>query len=306
MNGNRTFFQLYGVLIVIVLLICAVLLNFFGQKGGILGLERQYLWLWTAGLFVISFLILGKAVHNRFSGVLIDRDNRISLSRFQIVIWTLVLVSSLFTAGIGNAVLPIDKFDEYRNQCVAKEGGEEEIAACPEGPLDINIPPEVWALLGLGALSAVAAPAIKENQRTAPFRGKKMGSQAESLSKANPGLNQEEVAAAVVVERIQAERGLAEQGAFDARVYANAAATEARWIDLITGDYEGAADIDISKVQQLAFTILLASIYALAIWVMFSMGGAFIDAFPPVSSGFVALLGISHAAYLADKQAAPT
>ena len=85
-------------------------------------------------------------------------------------------------------------------------------------------------------------------------------------------------------------------------------------MDIIRGDTTaGFSQIDISKVQQLAFTILLVATYAAALYGVMMVDLAkfaatpdsvFITDFPPVDQGFVALLGLSHAAYLAYKKTA--
>lgn len=85
-------------------------------------------------------------------------------------------------------------------------------------------------------------------------------------------------------------------------------------MDIIRGDTTaGFSQIDISKVQQLAFTILLVATYAAALYgvmmvdlakVAATPDSVFIKDFPPVDQGFVALLGLSHAAYLAYKKTA--
>ncbi|MCA3151445.1 MAG: hypothetical protein ING77_09735 [Rhodocyclaceae bacterium] len=70
------------------------------------------------------------------------------------------------------------------------------------------------------------------------------------------------------------------------------------------GDYEGAAYVDISKVQHLALTLLLFLVYGLALYQALDQGlplKAPIPSFPSISPGFLSLLGISHAAYLAGK-----
>lgn len=54
-------------------------------------------------------------------------------------------------------------------------------------------------------------------------------------------------------------------------------------------------------MQQLAFTLLLIAVYAMALRTRMA-GSLDVDEFPEVDTGFLALLGISHAAYLADKQ----
>jgi hypothetical protein len=257
------------------LLLVAVLANVVRGKTGIAGFiggDRGETWLITIGLLAVILVVAGKAVRSRWDGVFIDSNNRISLSRFQLVLWTLLLVSALLTAGLINAMVPADAT-----------------------PLEIRIPPQIWALLGLGAFSAVAAPAISQNRRAGPAGGVLSAESRADASEAR-------VATAVALER---EQSLSARPSFTGQLLVKADPSDARWIDMIRGDNEGAGHVDISKVQQLAFTALLIAIYATTLWQKMQ-GVADINAFPDMDGGFVALLAISHAAYLADKQIGST
>lgn len=266
---------------VLVLLIIAIAANIVGDKAGVGGVlfggGRPTTWFVTMALFAAMFATAGYAIRSRWDGVFIDRDNRISLSRFQLIAWTVLLISALFTAGLSNA-MPVSS----------------------PTPLLIDIPEQVWALLGLGAFSAVAAPAIKDGKR------------ADSAPAPAAALEHEAIATA-----FEADQNVT--GHFDGHVFVKTTPQEARWIDLILGDYEGVRHVDVSKLQQLAFTVLLIVIYTMGIWdemasltdVVSAAGikgkiPAAITAFPDIDGGFVALLAISHAAYLADKQIAKT
>jgi hypothetical protein len=247
---------------VFVLLALATAANLIGGKVGIGG-GRPETWGITIALFAAALVVAGYAIRSRWDGVFIDRDNRISLSRFQLVLWTIVLISALLTAGLTNAVSPSDP-----------------------APLNIFIQREIWGLLGLGAFTAVAAPAIKDSKRNPAG--------AQSLAPP-PG------STAMLVR----DQKLSAAPLMDNRVLVKADPRDARWIDLIMGDYEGFAYVDVSKLQQLTFTLVLVAIYTMALSATMAAAGA-IHRFPTVDPGFLALLAISHAAYLADKQIAAT
>ena len=70
-------------------------------------------------------------------------------------------------------------------------------------------------------------------------------------------------------------------------------------MDLTMSDTEPDT-VDITKVQQLAFTALLIAVYAGDLWVTLS-GDAAVATFPAIDTGFLALLTISHVAYLSGK-----
>jgi hypothetical protein len=256
-------------LLIFVLLLAAVLTNALGV-GALIGGGRPESWVITLILFATMLAVAGYGVKSRWDGVFIDKDNRISLSRFQLVMWTILIVSALMTAGLSNAV-----------------------SGAP-APLDITIPPQIWALLGLGAFTAVAAPAIKESKRQGAA-GAPDGAESAALSAAQQ-------ATGATVKR---DQGLVAPAVFDGRVLSKVNSVDARWIDMIMGDFEGGAYVDVSKLQKLAFTAMLVTAYGLDIGLHFK-GTTAISAFPAISTGFVALLAISHAAYLADKQIAST
>jgi hypothetical protein len=246
----------------------AVGVNLVNGKLGLLG-AREATWLLTMGLLAGVLLVAGFAVKARWDGIFIDRDNRISLSRFQLILWTVVLVSAVMSVGLANAMPP-----------------------SAADPLGIEIPPQIWGLLGLGAFTAVAAPAIEDNKK------KELSVLGQtSLDRTTGGL--------------KARQGLDEEPMFVGRMLVKATARDARWIDLIMGDMEGSEHVDVSKLQQLAFTLVLVVVYSMALWSIIQGstqpgGSPAISKFPEVGDGFLALLTISHAAYLADKQIAST
>lgn len=260
-------------------LIFAALANLFGGKEGVgvfVGYGRGLSWAITLGLFLVVLLLAGCAVNGRWNGVFIDRDNRISLSRFQIVIWTVLLVGSLFTAGLSNAgaLDGARVADQMRGELDAN------------GALNITIPSAIWALLGLGTLTAVMVPAIKDRKRG-------------NVPKAGGGGNGQQA----TLRSIQACQNLKQEPIFEGLVLAKKVPDDARWMDLILGDYEGSAYVSSRKLQQLAFTVLLVIVYGRALWTVMSTD-EMITRFPNVSPGFLALLAISHAGYLVGQETA--
>ena len=249
-------------LFVLILLALAAVVNLVDGKVGIAGIAgggRAETWLVTLALIAGALAVAGFAVCKRWDGIFIDKENRISLSRFQLVLWTVLLVSALLTAGLINAMPPAET-----------------------QPLAIEIPKEIWGLLGLGVFTAVAAPAIKSVERTGIPAPKATGTPEAS-------------------KVLMARQGLTDEPEYVGRVLVKQTSRDARWIDMIYGDYEGAATVDMSKLQQLVFTLLLVAAYAMALWAKM-LGTTAIHLFPAIDAGFLALLGISHTAYLADKK----
>lgn len=224
-------------------------------------------WLAMLVMLGLSGVALGSTVNKRWDGIMIDSDNRISLSRFQLICWTILLLGSLAAMGIYNLL--------------SKTGAGT--------ALNIQIDPQIWALLGLPAFTAITASAIKDSNR---------GTSTADKTNAN---------ADKTASDVKARENLTADPTFDGRVLTKPDPTQARWLDMVLGDFEGAQNIDASKFQKLVITLLVLVVYAGSIWAIFSKAdGSPLTAFPPVTNGLVALLGISHAAYLADKQFSQT
>jgi len=105
-----------------------------------------WLWSWLGTMFLltVSGLVTSHGVTGYWRGLLIDQRNRISLSRLQTSLWTLVTSSSFASAAISN-LLYFPRSD----------------------PLMIAIPAGIWVLMGISATSLVGTPLIhnyKQNQ----------------------------------------------------------------------------------------------------------------------------------------------
>jgi hypothetical protein len=133
-------YQFAGLVLQIV--VVNLLAGFCSGKPAEAGLWVVGAWLITIGLLVGCFAIVGLVPTGNppisdWRGVLIDQRNRISLSRFQLVLWTLLVISAVITEGTVNALWP----------SVAH-------------PLSLSIPKELWILLGLSSGATVAAPIV--------------------------------------------------------------------------------------------------------------------------------------------------
>ncbi len=242
MTDNTPRDGLYSFLAFLALAV-SIAIPFTWAHGGFLGLTSNATWLCSMGAFTGMFVFFGMATNGKPYGVLIDETNSISLSRFQLVIWSIVLLSALLCAGIFNTAT-----GPYKPPLEMM------------GPLDIVIPPEIWALLGLGTFTAIAGPAIA--------RSRLLKSEIVALARSPKSS------------------------------------------DLIVDPFEEAKagnspPADIAMVQLLALTMLLVVIYVLALYNIFDVmvgdSKQPISAFPGISEGFLALLGISHTAFLANK-----
>jgi hypothetical protein len=72
--------------------------------------------------------------------LLIDERNKISPSRLQLTLWTIVVLSGFLSAALSN------------------------LAAGQPNPLDISVPSELWLLMGISTTSLMASPLIKSTK----------------------------------------------------------------------------------------------------------------------------------------------
>ncbi|WP_325427193.1 hypothetical protein [Aquabacterium sp.] len=101
-------------------------------------------WLASFGLMTLFVLVAGRAVTGQWLGALIDERNVVSLSRFQMALWTGLLLSAFFCAAMLNLA----------------QGDSE--------ALKIAVAPELWALMGISATSLVASPLILTTKAEKP------------------------------------------------------------------------------------------------------------------------------------------
>jgi len=241
----------------------------------------------SATLMVISSGTTGKGV----KGVLVDNRNQMSLSRLQLVAWTLLIISAFLTlamfrlANSDQLGQPAASAVEEKT-AVSQSKAEEENRTENEtrGPLDVDIPAEVWGLLGISTGSLVGAAkikSIKSGQDPPADAGAKITAINEKTGK-----------------------DLVTQGTLVANKKVDAASVA----DLFQGDeIADALTLDIGKVQLFLFTLLAIVGYGMALGALFYFDpsdhtpSTVPSAFPEISAGILVLLGISHAGYLGDK-----
>jgi cell division protein FtsL len=101
-------------------------------------------WNWIAMMAVLILLILylGMASTGRAFGFLINEQKLMSLSRFQMVVWTVLIVSAYGAIAMERV----------------KKGDVVE-------PLIVGIDWQVWALLGISTTSLIGTPLLNGNKR---------------------------------------------------------------------------------------------------------------------------------------------
>ena len=219
-------------------------------------------------------------------GALIDQRNKLSLSRLQLITWTIVILSAFITAGFWNLV-------NFK-----------------AGPLAIALPSEVWLLLGISTTSLVGSPLILSNktktdanqgqlQQQLLLKARQQDVQADPALLSNQALAQD-TANPALVAYLKNKLQVDVQG----QVLRNTQPDKASVADLFQGDEVGNfSQLDMSKVQMFLFTLVLVLTYASALGMMFANADPIkgITSFPVLDQSIVVLLGISHAGYLSFK-----
>lgn len=233
---------------------------------------------WIVAVLLIAFvLILGHGIVGRPLGALIGARNRMSLSRLQLIAWTILVLSAWLTAALWN------------------------LANGVADPLKIALPTELWLLLGISATAMVGTPLVLSTKMSRPPDAEQAMGQVQ-LAAARRGRAvatvDGEMGTTMATSMMQ-DMGLAHRGV----VIANVSSDDASLADLFMGDEVGNfAEVDLSKVQMFFFTVMIILAYAAALASMFMAARpAGIVAFPALNESVVALLGISQAGYLTYK-----
>jgi hypothetical protein len=95
-------------------------------------------WIATLTALAVFTLIVGHGVTGVWKGVFVDDRLRMSLSRLQMLTWTVVIVSAFGTIAIARA---------QQNAITA---------------LDVAVPSAIWLLLGISTTSLVGSPLIRD------------------------------------------------------------------------------------------------------------------------------------------------
>ena len=213
-----------------------------------------------------------------YRGVLADERNKISLSRLQMILWTVVILAGFITLALGN------------------------LSYCAEKALDIGLPQELWMLLGISTASLVGSPLIRSTKTTQEPNPQEMEKTLGTMSVNYKSLK--EVAGELKNEKTpqKVPENLANTVTNLGQVVVNLNPKAISWADLFRGEETGnAAQIDLGKIQMFFFTLIGVLTYGAALAVMFANQSKAIYAFPDLSQGLVALLGISHAGYMVNK-----
>lgn len=228
--------------------------------------DAAVLFLIEALLMAMALIGVGLGVTGRMFGAAIDDRNRVSLSKLQMLMWTILAVAALTTL-----------LTYWLHSFFA-------IAPAPlvKGAAAVAIIPGALLLaMGISATSFVATPLLL------------------SLKSSEQPTDDDKDALATA----RGVGDLSNRGKVDSRGDpAEAKFSDIFHGD----EVGNALSIDVSKVQQIFISLLLIGLYGGAIFSTFTGPIAQVHGLPSMSDDFVKLLGISHASYLAYKAAPKT
>ena len=269
-------------------------------------------WTWTIiAIFMLLILcVIGLSLGKGFCGALIDpMTNTMSLSRLQILLWTFVILSAFITIVLARTADSSGNREGYK--CRAKDQ-----TPCAE-PMNIKIPPLLWALMGISITSAIGSPMIKAGkaQKTAEHdeASKRAVDEANKLKPPVPSTNPPvrlATYAAVWEKRAELPTNAKLKEQVNATEPLGAIVRKDSWekamlSDMFTGEEVSTFGyINIAKVQNLLFTVVAVAAYTAALLGLMAENNnsiADLISFPNVPEGLVAIIGISHGGYLADK-----
>ena len=232
-------------------------------------------WILILVFLVLLMMLFGGGITGRFwLGWMVNEQFRMSLSRLQMALWTLVVLSGFLTAALANLA-----------------------AGHIEEALNIGVPPELWVTMGISTTSLVGSGLILTEKK------KETTNQDEALrGMVEFGLLAEDADATTTTTTVK-ERTIGQ-------LQRNTNPSQARLYDLVSGEEVGNFNVlDLTRLQNLFFTLVLVGAYAATLGNLFagaagsSGSGTPITEFPALNASIVALLGISHGGYLVGKAA---
>ncbi|MGF7118577.1 toll/interleukin-1 receptor domain-containing protein [Methanobacterium oryzae] len=221
-----------------------------------------YNWLLILVLLLGFFILLGYTKGN-WNRILVDERNQMSLSRFQTVVWTLIILSAFFAMALAS--IKVGVTNPTANQVDLAKA------------LDIGVPWQLWAIIGISITSLVGSPLILSTKKDLTV----VDQEREDY-----------------YQKKLDERNMKAEGT----VCVNQTIEQAKFTDIFTGDeIADCRRIDMAKVQMFFFTIIVVVAYSVLIFKTMMDATPNNLEFPILSQGIIALLAISHGAYLTEK-----
>ncbi len=191
--------------------------------------------MWALILLALLLFVffLGRWVSGRPMGIFIGSRNLMSLSRMQMVLWTVLILSAYFTMVLHRV----------------RDGS-------PADPLAVGMDWHLWAVMGISTASLVASPLL-------------LGSKTQK----QPDPKAVDKAAAALKAQGDPEPAAEIQENSSGTLYVNKSIADASFTDIFQGDEIGnTAYIDPAKAQMFLFTVIALAVYGAAVVSMLKKG----------------------------------
>jgi hypothetical protein len=239
-----------GVLLLVGLIVVA---GWYAPAGVNLGLITL--------LMFLVMLVLGLAITKRPFGVLLNERNLVSLSRFQMALWTVIVLAAYFTFALA-------RIKASTNDPALKD------------PLNIIMDWHLWALMGISTTSLVGAPLILSTKKDKDPDPSVVPKTARAVAESPADINANRQGTLYANPKMT-----------DARF------TDMFQGDELVNT----AHIDLAKVQMFYFTIIAGVAFFVLVFNAIVVSNPDLSRLPVLPDGLVAILGISNAGYLTSK-----
>jgi hypothetical protein len=160
---------------VIIFVVAVIIIGMIGIWPLGLSVPVTIRWMLILAVVIAFISLLGQQIHGRSDGILIDARFKISLSRFQLVLWTLMVFSAFLALALErNRLVLSGEVALVLTDPPASEQTEDESAVDPQAvqpedstfnPLDITFPTELLVALGISATSLAGAGLITNTKK---------------------------------------------------------------------------------------------------------------------------------------------
>lgn len=268
-------------------------------------ISRLGSWLFLIAVITLMAFFIGWGILKSWKGIFVDQRNRVSLARFQVVIWTILVLATFAEAALANIA-----FSE------------------PNPVFTVVIPSNLWLVMGISiAALPVAAAASARKSSASPDKIanaiglrtlkdqetvtdlKKADSDTDVLTK---GLNDviDTKLPTGLLEKDTTIRQLpkvnyltinGEDLIANGLMVSRAKSELAKFKDMFVGDeITNFNYVDISKVQLFLFNVVLIIVFSVALAYYF-MGQPPFASLPNIPDLVAVFLGISNGAYILFK-----
>jgi len=256
-----------------------IILIYYGVTTGT---NAALLWSIMLLLILTSIITAGHGIVGVTLGFLIDDRNRVALSRLQLILWTILVLSSFL------ASITVNLHSAYKPNMIN--------TTAIIDAATIAMPQEIWVLMGIATASLVGSPLILKKNKGQQGDLEETANRPDVQS-AHEDLESQGRASSDITKFVEDQ--------VDGNLIVNREPRYANLSDIFKGDYtNNAAQLDLGKVQMLYFTIIVLIAYAASLISLFVSGDP-IHQFPVLSESMVTLLGISNGGYLLSKSVSP-